>query len=242
VLRRRGEAILALTQPQSRGDGLRFFEIKDASLRELFDVALRRIHYAGSCQRVGRCMRLAVTLRGRWVGGVVLGSTFPNISVRDEILGMKVYVRGYGARGLKSPWSSANTPYWSALQTIVNHARTFVFPEFQGHGIGIRTHKALLSSGIRLWEKKYAYKVYALDTLCDHSDSGLFVRNGWKHAGQTCGYTADYRNSFTQKRKLAARINNAALRRGSRKWEVWVRILRPSLRPVSPDNRSNEIV
>jgi len=147
---------------------------------------------------------------------------------------MKVYVRDFLTRGLKNPWSSANTLYWSALQTIVNHARTFVFPEFQGQGIGIRTHEALLSCGIKLWEKKYSDKVYALDTLCDHADSGLFVRNGWTHAGQTQGYTADYQNSFTQKRRRTPRINNAALRRGSRSWEVWVRVLRPSLRPVPP--------
>jgi GNAT superfamily N-acetyltransferase len=232
ALRVRGESSLFSHGLPSRRDEPTFIEIRDPAVREFFDLALRQVHYAGSCQRVGRCMRLAVILQGRWVGGVVLGSTFPNINVRDEVLGMKVYVRGFAARGLKNPWSSRNKQYWDALQTIVNHARTFVFPEFQGQGVGVRTHKALLSSGIRLWEDKYSHKVYALDTLCDHADSGLFVRNGWTHAGQTQGYTSDYRSWFTHRKKSSTRINNAALRPGSRKWEVWVRILRPSLRPV----------
>jgi GNAT superfamily N-acetyltransferase len=234
AIRSRGELILALPSSHSWPNETRFVEVKDPVCRELFDLSLQQVHYAGSCQRVGRCMRLAVSLQGHWVGGVVLGSTFPNIDVRDEILGMKIYVRDVASRGLRNPWSSGNRLYWDTLQTIVNHARTFVFPEFQGQGIGIRTHKALLSSGIRLWEMKYSQKVYALDTLCDQTDSGLFVKNGWTHAGQTRGYTADYGSQFTQARKSKTRINNAALRTGSRRWEVWVRILKPSLRPTPP--------
>jgi GNAT superfamily N-acetyltransferase len=226
-----GEAILWASSAGMFGREIAFTEIADSTLRHLFDRSLDEVHYAGSCQRVGRCMRLAVTLAGSWVGGVVLGSTFPNIDVRDEILGMKRFVRGYASRGLKSPWSRANRDYWDALQTIVNHARTFVFPEFQGQGIGIRTHSALLTAGVRMWEKKYSHRVYALDTLCDQSDSGLFLKNGWVHAGETRGYTADFRKAFSHRQRPMPRINNAALRPSSKKWQVWIRVVRPSLRP-----------
>lgn len=72
-------------------------------VRGSFDAALDKIHYAGSCKRVGRCMRLFVVDGKRWVGGIVLGSTFPNIEARDEALDLKDHIRDYRQRSLRSP-------------------------------------------------------------------------------------------------------------------------------------------
>jgi hypothetical protein len=227
----RGKALLLADENVVRRKGLSFVEVKNSELRRLFDQALDLTHYAKSCQRVGRCMRLLVVHHGDWVGGVVLGSTFPNVDVRDRALGLKIYVTGFLSRGLTNPWSGKNHEYWNCLQSIVNHARTFIFPQYQGQGFGKEAHRLLLKDGIKIWEAKYHQKVYALDTLCDHSDSGLFLSNGWVHVGQTKGFTADYKSSFTARRKVVPSINNAALTASPVRWQVWVRTLRPSLKP-----------
>src|SRR6267143_257962 len=234
-----GTAALFRQHRIPRAPGPYFVEIQRVELRHLFDEALDLTHYAKSCQRVGRCMRLALVHDDHWVGGVVLGSTFPNVDARDRALGLKVYVSGFASRGLSNPWSGKNREYWDCLQSIVNHARTFIFPQFQGRGLGKEAHRLLLRDGIKLWESKYHHKVYALDTLCDHSDSGLFLSNGWIHVGETKGFTADYRNAFTLRKKVTPSINNAALRPGATRWQVWVRTLRPSLRPASPSLTKN---
>jgi GNAT superfamily N-acetyltransferase len=226
----RGQRALQANYAVPRLAGLGFTIVEDQELRSNFDYALDRTHYAGACQRVGRCMRLAITLKGEWVGGIVLGSTFPNIEVRDEALGLKRFVRDYQARGLRSPWCRENKKYWRALQSIVNHARTFVFPDFQGRGIGKNAHRILLSEGVRLWEQRYHHPVYALDTLCDHADSGLFLSNKWSLVGQTKGYTADYSRGFSKIANRAS-INNASLRPGRVQWQVWVRVIRPEKAP-----------
>lgn len=205
--------------------------VDDPALRMYFDFGLDRLHYAKSCQRVGRCMRLAIITGRQWVGGIVLGSTFPNIEVRDQALGFKDFVRNCRDRGLRNPWCAENVEYWGALQTVVNHARTFVFPQFQGRGLGKMAHKLLLTEGVELWERKYSCQVYALDTLCDSSDSGLFVSNGWTLVGMTKGFSADYSAKFTESSNTAPVINNAALKAGRVRWQVWVHIMRSSLRP-----------
>jgi hypothetical protein len=207
-----------------------FVEVTDASWRWLFDRALDEIHYAGACQRVGRCMRLAIIEDGKWVGGIVLGSTFPNIRVRDEAFGLRKYIEGWRERGLKSPWARENTAYWSALQKIVNHARTFIFPRFQGAGRGIRAHRLLLTEGVALWKAKYQDEVIGLDTLCTHPDSRLFKDNGWILVGRTEGYTSDPSRVFSKrafKEDWKTIKNNIALRRieGSTRWFVWVKPL-----------------
>lgn len=217
--------MMAMTRPRKR---VWLFVVEDRALRSCFDAALDQLHYAKSCQRVGRCMRLAIMLRSSWVGGIVLGSTFPNVDVRDRALGLKVFVNGFRKRGLRNAWCAENSEYWSALQTVVNHARTFVFPEFQGQGLGKRAHRLLLTQGMDLWKQKYG-AVYALDTLCDSGDSGLFISNRWNLVGQTKGYTADYRSAFTESGDPV--INNAALKRGKIRWQVWVKVIDERLRP-----------
>src|SRR5688572_7682441 len=147
TIQRRGTAIAEQLGILPAGK-LRLVEIRDPEWRRLCDAALDTIHYARSCQRVGRCMRLGIFLEGQWVGGIVLGSTFPNIDSRDQFLGLKRHVRNVSRRGLSNPWCSENIAYWSRLQSIVNHARTFVFPDFQGRGIGVRAHGVLLQDGV----------------------------------------------------------------------------------------------
>ncbi len=198
---------------------------KFQSVRCAFDSALERVHYAGACARVGRCMRLFVVDRGVWVGGIVLGSTFPNVGVRDEALDLKRWVRGCHARGLHSPWSRHNLGYWNRLQRVVNHARTFVFPEAQGRGLGVRAHRLLLRQGVRHWEARYGEPVAAFDTLCDASDSGLFRRNGWFHAGMTAGFESDPATSFAKQKHQGSLRNNVGLRPTGHRWHVWVRVI-----------------
>jgi GNAT superfamily N-acetyltransferase len=202
--------------------------VTSRELRLLFDRACGEIHYAGACQRVGRCMRLAISVRGEWAGGVVLGSTFPGIGARDEALGLRDYLRGYRQRGLVSAWAGENRDYWSRLQGVVNHARTFVFPDFQGEGIGVKAHALLLTRGRELWEERYPGRVWALDTLCTSSDSRMFLDNGWELVGRTAGYSRDPSRSLSK--RLAdddtrGRRDNAGLSimPGSYRWWVWVR-------------------
>lgn len=202
------------------------------SERAAFDQAMRTIHYAGSCQRVGRCMRLLIVEHGRWLGGIVLGSTFPNIDCRDEALDLKRYVRGAQTRGLRSAWCAENREYWDRLQTIVNHARTFVFPSAQGRGVGVEAHRILPSEGLDYWKRWYPGEVSALDTLCDDGDSGLFRRNGWTHVGRTKGYGSDRTRGMVEAGDRLLR-NNVALARNSRPWEVWIRAIGYANRPRS---------
>lgn len=229
-IQQRGQIVLERSYVLPTRDFTRFVVINDPELRRYFDCALDITHYAKSCQRVGRCLRLAIISEQQWVGGVVLGSTFPNVSVRDEALGLKELVRGYASRGLRNAWCKENREYWQALQTIVNHARTFVFPQFQGRGLGKEAHRRLLTEGVRIWEKKYGQRIYAFDTLCDRSDSGLFIANGWNLVGETKGYTANYKDAFSGDGGTAS-INNAALKPGKMRWQVWVKVIRPSLKP-----------
>ena len=232
-IQQRGQTVLEQSYVLRNCDSISFVVIGDAELRRYFDWALDITHYAKSCQRVGRCMRLAIISEKQWVGGVVLGSTFPNVGVRDEALGLKDLVRGFAARGLRNAWCKENREYWQALQTIVNHARTFVFPQFQGRGLGKEAHRRLLTAGVHIWEKKYGQRIYAFDTLCDRSDSGLFISNGWDLVGETKGYTANYKDAFSGEGKNTS-INNAALKLGKTRWQVWIKIIRPSLKPRKP--------
>lgn len=225
-IRKAGENEISNLQ-QNDNKGFYFAEVVSSRLRKLFDLSLDQIHYNGSCQRVGRCMRLAFVEEGKWVGGMVLGSTFPNILVRDEFLGLREFIVNYKERGLKNPWVKENVIYWDALQKVVNHARTFVFPKFQGRGLGIRAHRLLLSEGIRMWEAKYASKVFALDTLCTMPDSGLFKRNGWACLGCTKGYSSDPSSVFSKRiNDRTGTVNNVGLYKRGRSWWVWAKILK----------------
>jgi len=209
-----------------------FVEIKDSQWRKLFDYALGSLHYAGACQRVGRCMRLAIIHDGKWVGGIVLGSPFPNIEVRDRALGLKRFVENYKQRGLMSPWQRENKLYWKALQRIINHARTFIFPMFQGRGLATLAHRHLLTEGVQLWERKYKDPVFALDNLCDQGDSKLFARNGWTLVGETKGYRSAPNSVFSKrviKQGFKGVKNNTGLQLwpDGRRWLVWVKVINP---------------
>jgi GNAT superfamily N-acetyltransferase len=162
-----------------------------------------------------------------WIGGIVLGSTFPNIDVRDEFLGLKAFVWGFRKKRLRNPWCRENTAYWSALQHVVNHARTFIFPRFQGQGLGVAAHRELLRTGLIHWERRYQQKIAALDTLCTHNDSQLFLRNSWRLIGNARGYTSNPSEVFSNRafvRDWKTIRNNIALKRiraKSARWWVW---------------------
>lgn len=225
-IQRSGNEIISIEYEYPKAS-LGLIEIIDKNWRSLHDEALDLIHYSGSCQRVGRCMRLAIVEDGEWVGGIVLGSTFPNIIVRDKAVGLRKFVVDYKSRGLNNPWSGKNRLYWNNLQKVVNHARTFVFPMYQGRGVGIRAHAELLSSGVEMWEKKYKDEVYALDTLCTADESKLFLLNGWVRAGKTKGYSSDNSKVLSKaigvkEDKGAGIINNVGLTPGNTKWWVWI--------------------
>ena len=212
-------------------DELGFVVVDTPELRLLFDQAADEIHYAGACQRVGRCMRLAVVYKGEWIGGVVLGSTFPNIKPRDDAFGLSIFVKGWKEKGLISPWARENREYWAGLQLIVNHARTYIFPKFQGNGLGIATHALLLTKGRDLWEKRYGGPIYGFDTLCTHADSRLFADNGWQLVGRTKGYSRDPNRVFSKRAFKEDWDNikeNAGLGKleGNRRWWIWVKVFR----------------
>jgi GNAT superfamily N-acetyltransferase len=173
-------------------------------------------------------MRLCIYDGKTWVGGIVLGSTFPNVEVRDQALGFKCLVENTRARGVRHPWSRENRAYWKCLQCVVNHARTFVFPSFQGQGLGTLAHRELLRTGVCHWERRYGEPVLALDTLCTHADSRLFKANGWRLVGRTKGYTSDPDDVFSKQafqEEWGQIMHNVALKRLNRRafrWWVWV--------------------
>ena len=187
-------------------------------------------------------MRLAIMLKNEWAGGIVLGSTFPNIDARDRYVGLKRYVVDLKARGLKNAWVRENRDYWDRLQKIVNHARTFVFPSFQGRGVGIRAHRLLLKEGVALWERKYGDRVAAFDTLCDHGDSKLFLVNGWTLVGETKGYCSNPKLVFSKKTDKQHPFKNnvaLALNPHRRRWVVWVKMIdRSALRRLAVRHNS----
>jgi len=207
---------------------IHFVPVTDKDTRRMFDQTLDLIHYARSCQRVGRCIRLCIYERSTWVGGIVLGSTFANVDVRDQALGLKQLVQNTRARGIRHPWSRENHAYWNCLQHVVNHARTFIFPPFQRRGLGKLAHRELLRTGVCHWERRYAERVLALDTLCTHCDSKLFTSNGWQLVGRTKGYTSDPDQVFSKRafgEEWGQIRHNIALKRMGKnniRWWVWV--------------------
>lgn len=210
---------------------LNFIVIKTPEMRYVFDEACEEIHYAGACQRVGRCMRLAITYHNEWIGGIVLGSTFPNIKARDEAFGLTKYTKGYKKKGLVSPWARENKAYWDRLQLIVNHARTFIFPKFQGNGLGIASLSLLLTTGRRIWEERYNVSICGFDTLCTHPTSRLFKDNRWKLVGQTRGYSRDPYKLFSKrafKEEWKNIKDNAGLCKikGNMQWWIWVKVFK----------------
>jgi hypothetical protein len=205
--------------------------LTSADERQAFDQACHLIHYAGACRRVGRLMRLAVMDKGHWVGGIVLGSTFPNLRPRDDAFGLTRWVVDWQARGLISPWASENSQYWGRLQQVVNQARAFVFPSAAGRRIGVRAHALLESEGLHYWQAKYD-RAAGFDTLCNRQTSRLFTANGWVLVGRTLGYSRDPGVRLSQRVEdgtMRVRDNAAltAIPRGER-WWVWVRVLRPT--------------
>ena len=223
----RGTSILRHIQDQPL-EGLSFVPVTDPTWRRLFDACLDAYHYAGGCQRVGRCLRLALVHDDVWVGGSVIGSPFPNILVRDEALGMRRFVTDWYKRG-KSPWTRHNREYWQALQGIIDHARTFVFPTCQGQGYGTRAIALLESVALDLWYERYRERPWALDTLCHTKDGGLFRANGWDFVGHTRGYTSSRKVTFSRRDDYTPQVrgHNVGLVRAEREpWCVWVKALR----------------
>jgi hypothetical protein len=102
---------------------LSFVPMTTREERTLFDEACALLHYAGSCRRVGRLLRLGIVSRGQWVGGIVLGSTFPNLRPRDDAFGLTRWVIDWKGRGLASPWASENDQYWRRLVSVAARTR-----------------------------------------------------------------------------------------------------------------------
>jgi len=142
------------------------------------------------------------------------------------MLGLTAFTHGYRERGLVSPWASENREYWERLQLIINHARTFVFPTFQGCGLGVRALALLPTQGRSLWEDRYGPGVIAFDTHCTSPTSRLFAENGWRLVGQTKGFARDPTRTFS-KRVVGDALkvsDNAGLacRRRNKRWWTWV--------------------
>lgn len=210
-------------------ESMQFVRVEDRQLRVLFDLACDQLHYAGSCQRVGRCMRLAILVDGQWAGGIVLGSTFPNIRCRDDAFGLTKHVSDWKVRGLPNPWARENDLYWQNLQRIVNHARTFIFPVFAGRGMAIKAHGLLLTEGSAIWTSRYG-PFNGFDTLCTEPKSKLFLANGWSLVGRTQGFSRDPSTVLSRRAaggSIEGVADNAGLTRkkGATRWWVWVRRL-----------------
>jgi hypothetical protein len=114
---------------------------------------------------------------------------------------------------------------------VVNQARAFVFPEFQGGGLGVRAHRLLETSGRRLWEERYG-AMSGFDTLCTDPRSRLFASNGWTLVGKTLGYSRDpsvrLSRRVDERRDPAVRDNaGLSFSLGNQRWWIWIKVLRP---------------
>ena len=234
-LRSDGEDLITQERGRPLTQALRFHEAASSALKGLFDGACEQLHYAGSCHRVGRLMRLAAMENGEWVGGIVLGSPFPNVRVRDDAFGLTPFVTNLASRGLANAWGRENQDYWQRLQLVANQARAFVFPEERGRGIAVRMHRLLETQGRRLWEARYG-RLVGFDTLCTERNSKLFSDNGWVRVGRTKGYSRDPSRRLSRRVASGERArvesgelvrlrDNAGLTGGGYRWWVWVRIL-----------------
>jgi hypothetical protein len=226
-LREQGRKALQLQGGRKRS--LTLVPIGDHAMKHTFDEACELLHYAGACRRVGRLLRLAVVKERDWVGGLVLGSPFPNLRPRDDAFGLTKHVQNWRDRGLANPWSAENEAYWHRLQQVANHARSYVFPEYQGHGLGVAAQGLLESVGRRHWETIYG-PVAGFDTLCTDPTSRLFSDNGWMLVGRTKGYSRDP-GTLLSRRVADGRFvgvrDNAGLSRSRKnpRWWIWVKVL-----------------
>ena len=224
AIRRAGQDLLSGTGTRKR---LSLIPVS-GQMRRVFDEACGMLHYAGACRRVGRLMRLSVVEGGEWVGGIVLGSPFPNLRPRDDAFDLTRHALNWRERGLVSPWARENRDYWSRLQLIVNQARTFVFPSAQGRGIGVRAHALLETQGRALWNDVYGPAI-GFDTLCTESTSRLFSDNGWRLVGRTKGYTRNpglpLSGRFEDGSKTLRENAGLSHRPSNPQWWIWVRVL-----------------
>ena len=110
-----GAAQLEEERGRSPTRRLRFHPVTDVALKATFDSACELLHYAGACHRVGRRLRLAAMMDERWVGGVVLGSPFPNIRPRDDAFNISRFAGNLSERGLPNAWCRENREYWEVL-------------------------------------------------------------------------------------------------------------------------------
>jgi hypothetical protein len=174
--------------------------------------------------------------QGRWVGGIVLGSPFPNVRPRDDAFGLTQYATNLRERGLSNAWERENRDYWGRLQLIANQARAFVFAEERGQGVAVRMHRLLETQGRRLWEARYG-RLVGFDTLCTESSSRLFSDNRWLRVGRTKGFSRDPSRQLSRRTasgEVPAVSDNAGLSGGGYRWWVWVRILEP-IDPLSTE-------
>lgn len=105
---------------------------------------------------------------------------------------------------------------------------TFIFPKYQGKGLGIKTHSLLLSKGTKIWEEKYNDKIYGFDTLDNRPNSRLFLNNGWEMVGKTKGYSSDSNCIFSKradKKGWNYIKNNKGLKKndGNVRWWIYVK-------------------
>jgi hypothetical protein len=112
----------------------------------------------------------------------VLRNTIPHVTCRDQFF--RLYSFRHGGR-----FPSARSKYWQLLNQIVNIGRIFVFPEFQGMGIGISIVGLAETTAIAYWRDIYDSKVKGLDCLdlATPKHAKIFTENGWAYLGRTTG-------------------------------------------------------
>jgi GNAT superfamily N-acetyltransferase len=187
-----------------------------ANESKAFNQTLKHLHYAGACYPVGRFLRLMVFERDSWVGGFVLRGTIPHVTCRDKFFGLYRFRR-------RGRFPAARSGYWRRLNEIVNIGRIFVFPEFQGMGIGAGIVRLASSCSKTYWKNMYDAPVRGLDCLdlAPPQHARIFTDNGWQFLGLTTGHSRDGRAPSMGQSKSARHKKLPSLSKIHRPWYVY---------------------
>ena len=194
---------------------LRARPVTDSESQE-FNDALVRLHSAGACHPVGRFLRLVAHESGAWVGGFVLRSTIPHVACRDRFFELYAHEK-------RGRFASSDSAYWRELNEIVNIGRIFVFPDFQGRGVGVAIVRIAESTAKKFWRELYQTRVRGLDCLdlAPPDKARIFTENGWTFLGRTSGHSRKGRRPSMRLESTVRRVALPSLTKINPSWFVY---------------------
>ncbi len=152
------------------------------------------------------------------IGGFILRSTIPHVTLRDKFFNIYKYRKGGRIPNSKSE-------YWQILNKIPNMARAFILEKFQGKGYGKKMIEALETQAISIWKKKYKDDVIGIDCMDKEAPNKakIFLKNGWKYLGMTKGFSHNKRQPFGGKIREQDNPIIGKMKVINPKWHIYVK-------------------